>query len=63
LYGTIQAGTGDTTFLGYETTTATARVLAIVRDGMAFDELTGNGEAEVVLDQTPFYAEGWRPGR
>ena len=25
---------------------------------MEFDELTGHGEAEVVLDQTPFYAEG-----
>src|ERR1044072_4233228 len=25
---------------------------------MEFDELTGNGAAEVVLDRTPFYAEG-----
>ena len=25
---------------------------------MEFDELTGHGEAEIVLDQTPFYAEG-----
>ena len=25
---------------------------------MEFDELTGHGEAEVVLDETPFYAEG-----
>ncbi len=33
-------------------------VVAIIRDGMEFDELTGNGEAEVVLDRTPFYAEG-----
>ena len=32
--------------------------MAIVRDGMEFDELTGHGEAEVVLDRTPFYAEG-----
>ena len=32
--------------------------MAIVRDGMEFDELTGQGEAEVVLDRTPFYAEG-----
>jgi Ser-tRNA(Ala) deacylase AlaX/spermidine synthase len=32
--------------------------VAIVRDGMEFDELTGHGEAEVVLDRTPFYAEG-----
>ena len=32
--------------------------MAIVRDGVEFDELTGNGAAEVVLDRTPFYAEG-----
>jgi alanyl-tRNA synthetase len=35
-----------------------ATVVAILRDGVAFDELTGHGEAEVVLDRTPFYAEG-----
>jgi alanyl-tRNA synthetase len=58
LYGAIQAGHGDTQFLGYETTTADGRVVAILRDGMEFEELTGHGEAEVVLDQTPFYAEG-----
>jgi alanyl-tRNA synthetase len=58
LYGAIQGRAGDTGFLGYETTTATGRVVAIVRDGMEFDELTGHGAAEVVLDQTPFYAEG-----
>ncbi len=57
-YGAIQGRAGDTTFLGYETTTATGRVVAILRDGMEYDELTGHGEAEVVLDQTPFYAEG-----
>ena len=58
LYSAIQGRAGDTTFLGYETTTADARIVAIVRDGMEFDELTGHGEAEVVLDRTPFYAEG-----
>ena len=58
LYGAIQARTGDTEFLGYETTTAEGRVLAIVRDGIEFDELTGQGAAEIVLDRTPFYAEG-----
>ena len=58
LYGAIQARAGDTRFLGYETTTAPGRVVAILRDGMEFDELTGHGEAEVVLDATPFYAEG-----
>ena len=58
LYGAIQGRGGDTRFVGYETTTAEGRVVAIVRDGMEFDELTGHGEAEVVLDRTPFYAEG-----
>jgi alanyl-tRNA synthetase len=33
-------------------------VLAILRDGTAYDELSGVGEAEVILDRTPFYAEG-----
>ena len=58
LYGTIQARAGDTTFLGYDATTADGRIIAILRDGSAFDELTGHGEAEIVLDATPFYAEG-----
>ena len=58
LYSAIQGRAGDTAFLGYETTTAEARVVAIIRDGIEFDELTGHGEAEVVLDRTPFYAEG-----
>jgi alanyl-tRNA synthetase len=58
LYSAIQARAGDTTFLGYETTTAEGRIVAIIRDGMEFDELTGHGAAELVLDATPFYAEG-----
>ncbi|HEX3428225.1 MAG TPA: alanine--tRNA ligase [Candidatus Limnocylindrales bacterium] len=58
LYQAIQARAGDTRFLGYETTTAPATVVAILRDGIEFDELTGQGAAEIVLDQTPFYAEG-----
>jgi alanyl-tRNA synthetase len=58
LYGAIQGRAGDSRFLGYDTTTAEGRVSAIIRDGTEFDELTGHGEAEVVLDQTPFYAEG-----
>ncbi|MFI5254892.1 MAG: alanine--tRNA ligase [Candidatus Limnocylindrales bacterium] len=57
-YQALLGRLGETEFLGYETTTAPARVLAIVRGGMPFDELTGLGEAEVVLDRTPFYAEG-----
>jgi alanyl-tRNA synthetase len=57
-YEGILRGAGGTTFVGYETTSAEGRVLAILRDGTAYDELTGAGEAEVILDRTPFYAEG-----
>src|SRR6476469_2054898 len=58
LYQAIQGRAGDTAFLGYETTTAPGQVVAIIRDGMEYDELTGQGAAEIVLDRTPFYAEG-----
>jgi alanyl-tRNA synthetase len=58
LYSAIQGRVRDTKFLGYETTAAEGQVAAIVRDGMEFDELTGHGAAEVILDRTPFYAEG-----
>ena len=58
LYESILRRTGDTAFLGYETTEAEGTVVAIVRDGVDYDELTGHGEAEVILDRTPFYAEG-----
>ncbi len=49
---------GETTFVGYETTGSEARVVALVRDGTEYGELTGSAEAEVLLDRTPFYAEG-----
>ena len=58
LYQAVQRRTGETTFLGYDSTEAEARVVAILRDGMEYQELTGHGEAEVVLDATPFYGEG-----
>ena len=69
LYQAIQGRRGDTTFLGYETTTvADAEVVAILRDGLEFEELAAVGDAagsaaagaqaEIVLDRTPFYAEG-----
>jgi alanyl-tRNA synthetase len=58
LYQAILRRVGETTFRGYEATEAEARVVAILRDGTEYQELTGNGEAEIVLDATPFYGEG-----
>jgi alanyl-tRNA synthetase len=68
LYAGIQARVGDTAFLGYESTTADGTILAIVRDGVPYEDLEAvpevelrepaGAEAEIVLDRTPFYAEG-----
>ncbi|MGD0247696.1 MAG: alanine--tRNA ligase [Candidatus Limnocylindrales bacterium] len=58
LYQVILRRAGETKFLGYDGTEAEGRVVAILRDGIEYEELTGKGEAEVVLDATPFYSEG-----
>jgi len=68
LYGQVAARAGETKFLGYETTSSTGNVIAILRDGTDYQELEAvpeaelrapaDAEAEIVLDQTPFYAEG-----
>ena len=51
-------GVGATRFLGYETVTARSVVVGLVSDGEAVGEVGGDAEAEVVLVETPFYAEG-----
>ena len=52
---------GGTSFLGYHAHHSTSRVLGIIRpdanDGSVDSLESGQGEAEIVLDQTPFYAE------
>ncbi len=68
VYGAIFGRTGETQFVGYETTSAEASVLAIIRDGIEYETLEAKGDeelrteagaaAEIVLDRTPFYAEG-----
>ena len=48
---------GPTDFLGYDTEKAEAQVLAVVRDGATVEEAQGGDTVEVVVNQTPFYAE------
>jgi len=49
---------GWTQFLGYHAVRSTAQVLGITKDGTEVASIEGHGsKAEVVLDQTPFYAE------
>jgi alanyl-tRNA synthetase len=67
-YEAILRRTGETAFLGYETLTADGTVVAILRDGIEYAELAAVGDeelrtpagaqAEIILDRTPFYAEG-----
>ncbi len=66
-YAEILARTGPTQFLGYETTSAVGRVVAILRDGTEYESLEAvpevelragaSARAEIILDSTPFYAE------
>jgi alanyl-tRNA synthetase len=49
---------GKTDFLGYDRLTDSARVTALIFDGALVDALRPGQEGQVVLDHTPFYAEG-----
>jgi alanyl-tRNA synthetase len=46
-----------TAFLGYERLDLEASVVAVIVDGKPVDRIGAGQEGEVVLDQTPFYAE------
>ncbi|MBI3471361.1 MAG: alanine--tRNA ligase, partial [Candidatus Solibacter usitatus] len=50
-------GKGRTKFLGYEQLGATSRVVGLLIDQHPVDNIGPGTRAEVVLDQTPFYAE------
>ncbi|WP_007027018.1 alanine--tRNA ligase [Saccharomonospora iraqiensis] len=49
---------GETQFLGYTDLQATSRVLALMVDGVPATVAGEGSTAELVLDRTPFYAEG-----
>ena len=46
-----------TEFVGYDSTSAEARVVSIIADGTEVEEIT-EGEFSLILDKTPFYGEG-----
>jgi alanyl-tRNA synthetase len=49
--------TGATDFLGYDTEQAEGQILAIVSDGETRESASAGDRVQVVLNQTPFYAE------
>ena len=48
---------GETKFVGYEVDETETEVVAIIKDDTLVDELTEGEEGEIVLKETPFYAE------
>ncbi len=48
---------GRTKFLGYSEVEATSRVVGLMVDKQPVDQVAAGSKAELVLDQTPFYAE------
>src|SRR4051794_4031491 len=47
LYESLRGRVGDTMFVGYETTTTEAKVVAILRDGIEYDRLQAKGDDEL----------------
>jgi alanyl-tRNA synthetase len=54
----VVASNGETRFVGYETGTVEAKVLALSAEDELLDTAGEREEVEVVLDQSPFYPEG-----
>jgi len=57
-YRKILDSTGATNFTGYVDTSSEATISAIMVDGKAVNEAGQNTDVEIILDRTPFYAEG-----
>lgn len=55
--GDLGEVTVESEFIGYDTLETVAHVQAIFKDGYLIDEAQTGEEVEVILDQTPFYAE------
>jgi alanyl-tRNA synthetase len=56
IYGRMAADL-DTAFLGYDALDATSRIRALVVDGESRDVARQGEDVEVVVEETPFYAE------
>jgi alanyl-tRNA synthetase len=48
---------GVTEFLGYDTDVAEGQVLAVIMDGALVEKANKGSEVQIVMNQTPFYAE------
>ena len=57
-YKQIADGSGLSTFLGYTHTETESKISGLLVDGVIAQSAKSGDEVEVVLDRTPFYAEG-----
>ena len=57
-YRSIVDKSGLSKFIGYEQTTSEAKLTAILVEGKRVYEAAIGSEIELILDRTPFYAEG-----
>ena len=53
----VAAGINATQFLGYTQPSTPALIMTIIADGKQVQEAAAGTEVQIVLDQTPFYAE------
>jgi len=56
LYGSL--GVGTTKFLGYTELDSDTVVVGLLKDGQSIQQAEAGDEVEIVLRETPFYAEG-----
>ncbi|MFM1788658.1 MAG: hypothetical protein RLZZ12_7 [Actinomycetota bacterium] len=57
-YRKIAESAKTLSFVGYESLSAESSIVGVLVDGKAEKSVTAGNELEVVLDRTPFYAEG-----
>ena len=58
IYRQIADKNGKSEFIGYSQLSAEAKINAIVVDGVVVQSAGADSEVEIILDRTPFYAEG-----
>lgn len=56
-YSVLHKKTGDTIFTGYDNYEFPGKILALVKDGKEVETLKEGETGEIILSQTPFYAE------
>ena len=56
-YSVLHKECGDTNFEGYTQNHSSVKVVALVKDGKKVDSLSANDKGEIILTNSPFYAE------